>query len=91
MLLRRVEDFPMSTAELVYEKLKDAPPSRAQEVLNFLEFLEAKQAAAAPVEASGERTFAEFFGVLKDSKIFDGDPVEIQRKMRAEWDREWDR
>jgi Protein of unknown function (DUF2281) len=39
----------MSTAaELVYEKLKDAPLARAQEVLNFLEFLEAKQAAAAP-------------------------------------------
>jgi hypothetical protein len=81
----------MSTAELVYEKLKDAPQARAQEVLNFLEFLEAKQAAATPVPPVAERTFEEFFGVLKDSKIFEGDPVEIQRKMRAEWDREWDR
>jgi hypothetical protein len=81
----------MSTAELVYEKLKDAPPARAQEVLNFLEFLESKQVATATVPATGERTFAEFIGVLKDSKVFEGDPVEIQRKMRAEWDREWDR
>ena len=78
----------MSTAELVYEKLKDAPPSRAQEVLNFLEFLEAKDAKIAP---QGERTISEFFGVLKGTGAFEGDPVEIQRKMRAEWDREWDR
>jgi Protein of unknown function (DUF2281) len=83
----------MSTAELVYEKLKDAPPARALEVLNFLEFLEAKQAAALPRSPAPtiDRSFAEFFGVLKDSKAFEGDPVEIQREMRAEWDREWDR
>jgi hypothetical protein len=72
----------MSTAELVYEKLKDAPPARVREVLHFLEFLEAKQTAAKPA-----RRIEDFFGVLKDSKVFAGDPVEIQRDMRAEWDR----
>jgi hypothetical protein len=59
--------------------------------LNFVEFLESKQAVALPALVGGERTFAEFIGVLKDSKVFVGDPVEIQREMRAEWDREWDR
>jgi Protein of unknown function (DUF2281) len=80
----------MSTAELVYEKLKDAPPARAQEVLNFLEFLEAKQTATLP-PAPKARSFAEFFGILKDRKVFEGDPVEIQREMRDEPDRDWKR
>jgi Protein of unknown function (DUF2281) len=84
-------DLLMSTAELVYEKLKDAPAARAQEVLNFLEFLEAKDAAGPTAPPKPARKIEDFFGVLKDSKIFNGDPVEIQRKMRAEWDRDWDR
>ena len=32
------------------------------------------------------KTLNDFFGVLKDSPTFKGDPVEIQRKMRDEWD-----
>ena len=31
-------------------------------------------------------TLTDFFGILKDSPTFKGDPVEIQRKMRDEWD-----
>jgi hypothetical protein len=27
----------------------------------------------------------DFIGVLKDSSCFNGDPVEIQRRMRDEW------
>ena len=30
--------------------------------------------------------FRSFIGALKDSACFNGDPVEIQRKMRDEWD-----
>jgi hypothetical protein len=29
----------------------------------------------------------DFYGCLKDSKTFAGDPMEIQRKMRDEWER----
>jgi hypothetical protein len=29
--------------------------------------------------------FAEFGGVLKDSPNFNGDPLEIQHRMRDEW------
>lgn len=84
----------MSTADLVYEKLKDAPPARAQEVLNFLEFLEAKQAAANPVIGVATKPAArieDFFGILKDSGVFAGDPVEIQRQMREDRELDWDR
>ena len=78
----------MSIAETVYEKLKLAPPEIAREVLDFLEMLEArsKQAPAKPAQS-----WDELMGSLAGSKIFDGDPVEIQRKLRAEWDREWDK
>ena len=37
-------------------------------------------------EESRPKTLNDFFGVLKDSPTFKGDPVEIQRKMRDEWD-----
>lgn len=78
----------MTIADTVYEKLKTASPEVAQEVLAFLELLEAKAKQDQP---KPPRTFDAFYGCLKDSKVFDGDPVEIQRKMRAEWDREWDK
>jgi hypothetical protein len=32
-----------------------------------------------------------FYGCLKDSPAFESDPVEIQRQMRSEWDRPWDK
>lgn len=74
----------MTIAEQVYERLKNAPPAVAQEVLDFLSALEArKQAASRP-----PRKLSEFVGILKDSPAFEGDAVEIQRAMRAEWDRE---
>ena len=82
----------MTIAETVYEKLKTAPPEIAQEVLDFLEFLEAKKKAAGAATRGGTgRSLDDFVGILKGSKIFEGDPVEIQRQMRAEWDRDWDR
>ncbi len=31
--------------------------------------------------------FQDFFGTLKDSPHFKDDPVEIQRRMRDEWER----
>jgi hypothetical protein len=37
------------------------------------------------------RHIMKFYGCLKGSPAFEGDPVEIQRQMRAEWDRPWDK
>jgi hypothetical protein len=36
------------------------------------------------------RKIMQFYGCLKDSPVFEGDPVEIQQRMRSEWDRPWD-
>lgn len=72
----------MTAAEKIIEKLKAAPPGIAEEVLDFLEFLEArrrKRGVACPAK------FDDFFGVLKDSPAFSEDPVALQRKWRDEW------
>lgn len=80
----------MTIADTIYEKLKAAPPEMAREVLDFIEFLEAK-ANAKKVPAEPVTSWDDLMGCLAGSKIFEGDPVEIQRKMRAEWDREWEK
>ena len=36
-------------------------------------------------EKTEPTTLNDFIGLLKDSPTFKGDPVEIQRKMRDEW------
>jgi hypothetical protein len=43
---------------------------------------EAERKAADP----NRKPFSGCFGILKDSAAFAGDPVEIQKAMRAEWD-----
>ena len=74
----------MTIADTVYEKLKAAPPEIAREVLDFLEFLEAK---AVRTTAKPRQSFEDFYGNLKVSQTFAGDPVDIQRKLRDEWER----
>jgi len=37
------------------------------------------------IEKTEPTTLNDFIGLLKDSPTFKGDPVEIQRKMRDEW------
>ena len=73
----------MSTIEKIQEKLKTATPAQLRKVLSFVESLES-QARNDPKGSA--RTWDDMMGILKDSKIFEGDPVEIQRKMRSEWD-----
>ncbi len=36
-------------------------------------------------EKKEPKTLEDFVGVLKNSPTFNGDPVEIQRKIRSEW------
>jgi hypothetical protein len=48
-----------------------------------------------PEQKRRPKTFMESLGplsgCLKESPAFEGDPVEIQRQMRSEWDRPWDK
>ena len=72
----------MTILDEINEKLKRAPPQVAQEVLDFIGYLESKNRLA----RSSSRTLADYAGVLKGSPSFEGDPVELQRRMRSEWD-----
>ena len=72
----------MSKIDLIVERLKAAPPEVVEEILALLE-----KVGPRPVEtpANPPRGIFDLIGVLKDSKAFVGDPVELQRKMRDEW------
>lgn len=71
----------MSKIDLIIERIKVAPPEVVDEVYALMEKLDADERP--PNEGIGK-----YFGLLKGLPVFEGDPVEIQRKMRAEWDRE---
>lgn len=76
----------MTILERINEKLRNASPTVAQQVLDFVEFLETQRRPQSP-----GRDLRDYFGVLRDSPAFQEDPVEIQRRLRAEWDRDWDK
>ncbi len=70
------------TADKLYKKLKDTPEDIVLEINDFAEFLISKRS----IEKIDQRKSVQsFIGVLKDDAIFSGDPVEIQKKMRNEW------
>jgi hypothetical protein len=74
----------MSNVDTIIEKLKAAPADMVREVLAFVEALEAKaRAQSAPTP----RTWDDVVKALPGTSGFRGDPVEIQRQMRAEWER----
>jgi hypothetical protein len=65
-------------------------PAGAERIKIFI-FPDTK-AVEKPVKMSRQmRKIMQFYGCLKDSPVFEGDPVEIQRRMRSEWDRPWDK
>ncbi len=72
----------MSTAESIYELVKKLPEEEASLVLMFAEFV---QQHARPDQDAGRSSLLSYFGILKDSPSFNGDPVTIQRQMRDEW------
>ncbi|MCK5718896.1 MAG: hypothetical protein KAH84_02980 [Thiomargarita sp.] len=56
------------------------PKQSIRALLTLLEPVEEKSTIRA------NRPLREFVGILKDSTIFSGDPVALQREMRDEWD-----
>lgn len=73
----------MTLAEQLYEVGSKLPPPALAELLDFAEFL--RQKNAAPPATRGE-SLAELSGGLEDSSVFAGSPMELQEKMRREWD-----
>ncbi len=72
-----------STAERLWETARTLPEPLLAEVLDFAEFLRARQARL-QVEAR-EIPLASLCGGLTDSTTFAGSPVSIQERLRDEW------
>jgi hypothetical protein len=70
----------MNIAERLFEVVNTLPEQQAAEVLDFAEFLLARQRQA-PIG----KTLSSFIGCLKNSPNFNGDLVAWQREQRNEW------
>jgi len=73
----------MTTAETIYELVKTMPEEQASLVLKLAETLQKRQMEKSLKQ---EKSLLDFFGILKNSPSFGGDSVEIQRRMRSDWD-----
>ena len=74
-----------STAKIIYEQLKNAPEDLVEEVGDFTSFLIQKYQTETK-ETETSLTLDAFKGILKNSSSFEGDPLEIQQKIRNDWD-----
>jgi hypothetical protein len=74
----------MSIIEIITAKLKTASPETARKVLDFLVVLESK---ASPDTVKPAASWQALTASLPGTSGFHGDPVEIQRELRSEWER----
>ncbi len=73
----------MSSAEKIYELVKVMPEEEVSKVLDFIKFLQQNSNSESSKKG---KPLSDYLGLLKDSPTFKGDPVEIQRQLRNEWD-----
>ena len=73
----------MTMVEQLYEVGSKLPAPALAELLDFAEFLRQK---SLPPQAGKLVSLAELGGGLEDSATFAGSPLELQEKMRREWD-----
>ncbi len=66
--------------DVIVTKLKAAVPDVQRDVLRFIEAIETKEALQ---DARFEDSFEPFFGLTQGAYVFDGDPVDLQRKLRS--------
>lgn len=79
----------MKVADKIYELVKTLPEEQASQVLVFIESLQQNSGARLENQTLVKQSdgfLSEYAGILKDSPNFNEDPVELQRRMRDEWD-----
>lgn len=79
----------MQVADKIYELVKTLPEEQASQVLVFAKSLQQKtevQVGNQTFVKQSKELLSDYAGILKDSPNFNQDPVELQRKMRDEWD-----
>jgi hypothetical protein len=74
----------MTTAERLYKTAKELPEPVVAEILDFAEFLQKRRAVGE--EGVGKGMLIELAGGLENSKTFSGDIIEIQKRLRDEWE-----
>lgn len=74
----------MTTTEKLYETVKDFPEPLMAELLDFAEFLREKRRHGRIEPVTGELLIT-LKGGLESSHALAGDPMEIQEKLRNEW------
>ena len=80
----------MGVMEKISEAIKDLPEPLALEVLDFAESLKAKSTPQGALLSERDlprvpQSLASLAGGLKKSGLFAGNPVDIQRQLRSEW------
>ena len=80
LVLLAIGDFISLAGERIMTML---PPEVQRELLNFAEFLRQKEVSANSTTRIALLTLR---GDLEDSATFAGSPLEIQERMRREWD-----
>ncbi|MDR1106872.1 MAG: hypothetical protein LBL44_10995 [Treponema sp.] len=84
MTIEQIVDIP-ADRKIIVELPPTIPTGAARLKLSVFHD---KRAAEKPVKMSRQmRKLLTLYGCLRDDPVFEGDPVEIQRKMRVEWDR----
>ncbi len=73
----------MTPAEKLYKTAKELPEPVVAEVLDIAESLQKK---IADERASGKEMLINMAGGLETSTTFSGDPSEIQKRLRDEWE-----
>ena len=73
----------MTMVEKLYELGSKLPQPALAELLDFAEFLRQKNV---PFKSAQCMSLASLGGGLEESTAFAGSPVEIQEKMRREWE-----
>jgi len=74
----------MTTAEKLYKTAKELPEQVIAEVLDFAEYL--RQKVITPKKVVSKKMLVDLAGGLEYSDTFAGDPLEIQKNLRDEWD-----
>ncbi|QNM98736.1 DUF2281 domain-containing protein [Chitinimonas koreensis] len=74
----------MTIAERIFREVSVLPDPLAAEVLDFVEFLKARQARPAN-EGDRDDSLQRFVGSLKGTKAFPADLASWQREVRDEW------
>ena len=91
LLMEEIKTLPANFAGEVLqfiEHLKQAKETGNRTLPPAYSPEDALKVSAQKISAPDYKPISCYFGRLKNSRAFAGDPLEIQRQMRAEWDKD---